>query len=238
MIDIHSHFLPGIDDGSDSVRTSLSMLRESRRQNVDLIVATPHFYADEDDPESFLSRRSDACVRLQAAMASIQETFPRILLGAEIMYFPGMSVADELYELRLGGAPLLLIEPPMISWTDSMLDEIELTGRNLHCIPMIAHVDRYMYMLRDNSLIERLEERRLLTQVNASFFIRAMSRAFALELLRDDRIHFIGSDCHNMGERAPNMGTAAEIIAENGEADKLETLDRRVRYFLEKTGSI
>jgi hypothetical protein len=41
-----------------------------------------------------------------------------------------------------------------------------------------------------------------------------------------------------MGERAPNMGTAAEIIAENGEADKLETLDRRIRFFLEKTGSI
>lgn len=238
MIDIHSHFLPEIDDGSDSIETSLGMLLESYSQGVDLIAATPHFYADEDDPESFLARRNDAYDRLQAAMASVRESFPRILLGAEILYFPGMSVADELYEMRLGGAPLLLIEPPMIPWTDSMLDEIELTGQNLHCIPMIAHVDRYMYMLRDNSLIDRLGQRRLLTQVNASFFIRPMSRAFALELLRDDRIHFIGSDCHNMGERAPNMGTAAEIIAENGEADKLETLDRRVRYFLEKTGSI
>lgn len=238
MIDIHSHFLPEIDDGSDSIETSLGMLLESYSQGVDLIVATPHFYADEDDPESFLARRNDAYDRLQAAMASVRESFPRILLGAEILYFPGMSVADELYEMRIGGAPLLLIEPPMIPWTDSMLDEIELTGRNLHCIPMIAHVDRYMYMLRDNSLINRLGQRRFLTQVNASFFIRPMSRAFALELLRDDRIHFIGSDCHNMGERAPNMGTAAEIIAENGEADKLETLDRRVRYFLEKTGSI
>ncbi len=238
MIDIHSHFLPEIDDGSDSIETSLGMLLESYSQGVDLIAATPHFYADEDDPESFLARRNDAYDRLQAAMASVRESFPRILLGAEILYFPGMSVADELYEMRLGGAPLLLIEPPMIPWTDSMLDEIELTGQNLHCIPMIAHVDRYMYMLRDNSLIDRLGRRRLLTQVNASFFIRPMSRAFALELLRDDRIHFIGSDCHNMGERAPNMGTAAEIIAENGEADKLETLDRRVRYFLEKTGSI
>ncbi len=238
MIDIHSHFLPEIDDGSDSIETSLGMLLESYSQGVDLIAATPHFYADEDDPESFLARRNDAYDRLQAAMASVRESFPRILLGAEILYFPGMSVADELYEMRLGGAPLLLIEPPMIPWTDSMLDEIELTGQNLRCIPMIAHVDRYMYMLRDNSLIDRLGRRRLLTQVNASFFIRPMSRAFALELLRDDRIHFIGSDCHNMGERAPNMGTAAEIIAENGEADKLETLDRRVRYFLEKTGSI
>ena len=125
MIDIHSHFLPAIDDGSDSVRTSLAMLRESRRQNVDLIVATPHFYADEDDPESFLARRNEAYARLQAAMASVQDSFPRILLGAEIMYFPGMSVADELYELllldkKISSGKLALIVPLAIGWCEAV----------------------------------------------------------------------------------------------------------------------
>lgn len=238
MIDIHSHFLPAIDDGADSVRTSLFMLRESRRQGVDLIAATPHFYADEDDPESFLKRRGDAYARLQAAMASVQESFPRILLGAEILYFPGMSVADELYELRIGGAPLLLIEPPMIPWTDSMLDEIELTGKNLRCIPVVAHVDRYMRILRDNSLVDRLKERCLLTQVNADFFIRPASRAFALELLSAGRIHFIGSDCHDLRERAPNLGEAADIIARSGAAAQHEALDKRIMNFFRQTGCL
>lgn len=235
MIDFHSHFLPGIDDGADSVRTSLSMLRESRRQGVDLIFATPHFYADEDDPKSFLLRRNEAYARVLSAASSVVDSFPGILLGAEILYFPGMSVADELYELRMGSAPLILIEPPMIPWSDSMLDEIELTGRNLQCIPVIAHVDRYMRILRDNSLFDRLKDRQVLIQVNAGCFIRSASRAAALEHLRDGRIHFIGSDCHNMRERAPNMGEAAEIIARCGAAGQHEAIDRRLSLFLEKT---
>ena len=238
MIDIHSHFLPAIDDGADSVRTSLFMLRESRRQGVDLIVATPHFYADEDDPDSFLRRRNDAYARVQDAMASVQESFPRILLGAEILYFPGMSVADELYDMRIGGAPLLLIEPPMIPWTDSMLDEIELTGRNLGCIPIIAHVDRYMRMLRDNSLVDRVRGRSMLVQVNADFFIRPASREFAIELLLTDSIHFIGSDCHDLKDRAPNMSEAANIIARCGAAERHEALDRRILRFFKQTGCI
>ena len=64
MIDFHSHFLPQIDDGSDSIETSLAMLRESWEQGVDLIFATPHFYADEVDPEYFLRRRNHAYERL------------------------------------------------------------------------------------------------------------------------------------------------------------------------------
>ncbi len=238
MIDFHSHILPEVDDGSDCVETSLSMLRESRRQGVELIVATPHFYADEDDPESFLERRSEAFARLQDAMSSERESFPKILLGAEILYFPGMSVADELYGLRMGGAPFLLVEPPMMPWSDSMLDEIVLTGTNLHCIPVIAHVDRFMRMLRDNSLIDRVAQRHMLVQVNASFFIYPDSRRFALDLFRAGRIHFIGSDCHDMEGRPPNMGYAAEIIEQNGAAAQHEALDQRLTHFLKEVGSL
>ena len=234
MIDFHAHFLPGIDDGAEDVRTGIAMLRESRRQGIDLIVATPHFYADEDDPESFLTRRDDAYARLRGAMDSIDESFPEILLGAEILFFPGMSVAEELIELKVDRAPLLLIEPPMIPWSNSMLDEIELTGENLRCLPVIAHVDRYMRILRDESLFDRLADRRMLIQVNADFFIRPASREAALSYLRDGRIHFIGSDCHNMGERAPNLGPAADIIARSGLSIALEAVDRRVSDLLKR----
>ena len=73
MIDFHSHVLPGIDDGSDSVETSLRMLDMWRAQKIDCICATPHFYADEDDPESFLSRRSQAYSRLREAIEACKE---------------------------------------------------------------------------------------------------------------------------------------------------------------------
>jgi protein-tyrosine phosphatase len=227
MIDFHSHFLPGIDDGSDCVETSLAMLHESYRQGVRLMFATPHFYADEDDPESFLLRRSHAYRELREAIAERQDTeIPEILLGAEILFFPGMSVAEELVELGMERTPFLLIEPPMMPWSNSMLDEIELTGENLRRIPVIAHVDRYMRMLRDSTLIDRLKGRRMLVQVNASFFLYDSQRA--LDYLRQNRIQFIGSDCHNMEQRAPNMGPAEEIIRLDGASDSFEAMNKRI----------
>lgn len=230
MIDFHSHFLPEVDDGSDSVETSLAILHESWRQGVRLMFATPHFYADEDDPESFLDRRSHAYSRLREAIeARPDPEIPDILLGAEILFFPGMSVADELRALSMGSTPFLLIEPPMMPWSNSMLDEIELTGENLHRIPVIAHVDRYMRMLRDNSLFDRLRERRVLVQVNASFFIHDSERA--LQYLRQNRIHFIGSDCHNMDERAPNMEAAYDIIKLDNADEYFQRINDRIAKF-------
>ena len=215
MVDFHSHILPGIDDGAENVRTSLEMLRESRRQGVRLICATPHFYADEDDPYSFIKRRNKAYEEVLEAVGTADE-FPKIVLGAEVLYFPGISVADELRAMCVGNSPFLLIEPPMIPWSGSMLDEIEQCGYTLRCIPVIAHIDRYMRLLRDPRLIDRLKGRRMLVQVNGSFFLNPDSSDRALRLLAESRFHFIGSDCHDLGDRRPNLGDAESVIASAG----------------------
>ena len=227
MIDFHSHILPGIDDGADSVETSLGMLRESARQGVDVICATSHFYADEMDPKEFLFRRNRAYDQLREAIGD-GSNYPRILLGAEVLYFPGISVADEIRGLCLEGTPFLLIEPPMIPWSDSMLEEIELCGESLSCIPVIAHLDRYMRILDDYSLFDRLNGRRLLIQVNASFFLHRRSRELALACLREDRFQFVGTDCHNLYDRAPNMGEAAQVIRSAGLTEQLSDFQNRL----------
>lgn len=211
MVDFHTHILPDVDDGSDCVETSLEMLRESFRQGVRLICATPHFYADEDDPDSFLERREAAWTELKAAMGT-QEGFPEIRLGAEVLYFPGISVSEQMRSLTLEGTPFLLVEPPMMPWSEAMLDEIQECGQNLRCIPVVAHVDRYMRMLSDDTLLDRVYGRRLLAQVNASFFLHRVTRDMAVECLIGGRFQFIGSDCHDMEERRPNMGGAADVI--------------------------
>lgn len=216
MIDFHSHILPEMDDGSDSVAMSLEMLRESRRQGVDLICATSHFYADEEDPASFLACRNEAYAELLDAMGENDDAYPRILLGAEVLYFPGMSGAEELRGLRLQETPFLLIEPPMMPWSEMMLDEIESCGRTLNCIPVIAHLDRYQRFLQDNTLFDRVKDRRVLVQVNASYFLHRSTREDALRKLREDRFHFIGSDCHDLSGRRPNLGEAVRIIREAG----------------------
>ena len=79
------------------------------------------------------------------------------------------SLTDELSGLKMGGTNCILIEPPMCRWKDLMLDEIELVGRNLKCIPVIAHLDRFMRLLNDYTLMERVYSRRMLVQYNASF---------------------------------------------------------------------
>jgi len=227
MIDFHSHILPGMDDGADCVETSLAMLRESKRQGVDLICSTSHFYADEEDPRSFLSRRSEAFSRLLAAMEDPSE-YPKILLGAEVLYFPGISVAEEVRELCLEKSPFLLIEPPMMPWSESMLDEVEQCGEALGCVPVIAHIDRYMRMLNDYKLFERVKNRKVLVQVNASFFLHRDTEDFALECLQKGRFHFIGSDCHDMERRCPNLGDAADVIHEAGADGSLIELNDRL----------
>ena len=228
MIDFHSHFLPNMDDGSDGIETSLAMLRESRRQGVDLICSTSHFYADEEDPASFLARRAEAYERLRSAMEKTSEAFPDILLGAEVLYFPGISVAEEVRDLCLEGTPFLLVEPPMMPWSNSMIDEVEQCGETLSCIPVIAHIDRYMRMLRDDTLFDRVQGRRMLIQVNANYFLHPRSREAAVEALTEHRFHFIGSDCHNMESRRPNMGDAARVVWEAGASAAFQTFNDRL----------
>lgn len=214
MIDFHSHVLPGMDDGSSSPEESIAMLEMSAAQGIDHIFATCHFYPDEEDPASFLRRRREACRELLAFSEGRDKSnpLPEIHLGAEVYYFPGISTCDDIKPLALGETKLLLVEPPVAPFSASMLDEIERIGPNLGLIPVIAHLDRYCRFLRDNTLFDILSERRVLIQVNASFFLHRDSRKFAMEMLEKSRFQLMGSDCHNTTTRAPNIGLAVEEI--------------------------
>ena len=79
MIDFHSHILPGIDDGSRNVEESLLLMTEMREQGVSTVIATPHFYADEQPVDTFLRRRTEAYDHL---MARQTPDMPQIRLGA------------------------------------------------------------------------------------------------------------------------------------------------------------
>lgn len=236
MIDFHSHILPQMDDGADCVETSLSMLRESFLQGVDVIVSTPHFYADEDYPQHFLARRMKAFQALRSAMLLQPEVFPRIILGAEVLYFPGISQAEEMAAMMIGASRCMLVEPPMAKWTDSMLDEIFQMGKNLKCRPVIAHVDRYMTNLGDESLITRVLERQMLVQVNAGYFINPATTKSAMKHLKQGEIHLIGSDCHNMSTRAPNLGQARRLARDCGLQKEFEMLSRNAMHLLKQKG--
>jgi len=215
MIDFHSHILPGVDDGSQDLAESLSMLRSSFLQGVDAVVSTSHFYADDDYPEEFLKRRNLAAGQLADAMLLSTEVYPRVILGAEILYFPGISEAEGIDLLCIGDSRCILLEPPMAPWSEDMLDEIVQLGRNFDLIPIIAHVDRYMSMLQDDSLMDRVLQRDLVVQVNGAYFLNPKTQKSAFENLRAGKIHLIGSDCHNLESRAPNLGSVRKLARAN-----------------------
>ena len=228
MIDFHTHVLPGMDDGAADVGEALEMLRMSYVQGVDTVFATSHFYADEEDPSSFLHRRTEAYLRLREAYAAVKEELgpvPKLLPGAEILYFPGLSDCEELRPLALGTTGLLLIEPPVAPFTAAMLDEIEAVGPNLGLVPVMAHLDRYCRLLGDYTLFDLLSERRILVQVNASFFLHRDTEDFAAEMLKAGMFQFLGSDCHNTTTRPPSMGAASAKICEKNMAKDLAKLN-------------
>ena len=208
MIDWHTHILPGMDDGSQDVAESISMINMQVSQGVDMVVATPHFYANDEAVDSFLDRRKKA---LELLMTELPTGPPEIRLGAEVRYYQGISRMTDLKALRIEGSKLLLLEMPMTSWTEYMVRElVELSGKSSIRI-VLAHVDRYLN-LQKQAVWERIHDSGILIQANASFFTTLASRRKAISLLKEGEIHFVGSDCHNVTSRSPKIGKAFEII--------------------------
>lgn len=209
MTDFHAHLLPALDDGSDSLETSLAMLEIWQSQGIDRVCATPHFYAERTTPEKFLRRRREALEALRAAMGTAEGS-PALLCGAEVRFFDGISGAEALPSLCLEGTDLLLLEMPFTRWTERMLMEVgELRQRGVR--PVAAHLERYLD-LNPRQTIRRFLQMDVLIQCNAEFFLSRRTAGKALRMLREEKIHFLGSDAHNLRSRAPNLGPALALI--------------------------
>lgn len=199
------------------------MLREEKRQGISCVVATPHFYAHQDSPDRFVARRMEAYDKLLQEMKDPQE-FPEIRLGAEVYYFRGISECDELELLKMEGTRYIMVEMPMAKWTDSMYRDLVGIREKQGLIPIVAHVDRYIAPFKTHGIPQRLAQLPVLVQANASFFIRRSTRPMALRMLKNDRIHLLGSDCHNMDSRPPRLETALQIISRKLGTEALESI--------------
>lgn len=223
--DFHSHILPGVDDGSKSVKESLELLRMEAEQGVRCVVATPHFYANHDTPARFLKRRAAAWERLQVAMAE-EPDLPEIILGAEVYYFPGMSDSDALSQLTIGGKKFIMIEMPNMTWTENMYQELENIYEKQGITPIIAHIDRYISPFRGREVLKRLELLPVLVQVNGEFFLRPLTAPMAQRMLKKNRVHLLGSDCHDCSARKPNLGKAVRKIEKHLGTAALERIKK------------
>lgn len=209
--DFHTHVLPGIDDGSRSVQESIALLEMEAKQGIARVVATPHFYPQHDSPERFLHRRAKAEARLRDAMEE-HTGCPDLVIGAEVYFFHGMSDSDVLSELTIGNNRCILIEMPPSPWSDSMYQELENIYQKRNLLPIIAHIDRYIGPFHTFGIPRRLADLPVMVQANADFFLNRFTAPMAIRMLKEDAIQLLGSDCHNLGARKPNLQEALEII--------------------------
>ncbi len=208
MTDFHTHILPKIDDGSKSSDESIKMLKESARTGISRVVATPHFNANHWSVEDFVKIRESS---YRAVEEKLSPEMPEIRLGAEIQYYEGISRLEKLRDLCIEGTNILLLEMPVDKWSSFAMNELsELSCRgDLRLV--LAHVDRYLGY-QSLKTFQELSNRGILMQLNAEAFNSFFTRSKALKMLKEGMVQFIGSDCHDLVKRPPNMDKALAVI--------------------------
>ncbi len=190
MIDIHTHILPGIDDGSSSVEETVSMLNAMAEAGVRKVIATPHFYPEVMTLDEFLAKR-------QESYNSVKDKIPQgmeVRLGAEVMLAYDLYKED-LRKLAIDGTDYILIEMPYGRWDPWVFDELfKIISKHTLDI-IIAHVDRYVGIVGKDKL-KMLFNMKLKYQANVDYLGGFFKKSDSMKFMKDGLVDFIGTDCH------------------------------------------
>jgi protein-tyrosine phosphatase len=208
VIDLHSHVLPGIDDGPDSIEGSLELARAAAAAGTRTLLATPHVSFSYPNDGTTITRLVDELnERLRAEQIALD-----VRAGAEIAMTRLADITpEELARLGLGGGRWLLVEPPftpVLTGLDSILLDLQRRGHRI----LLAHPERCHAFHRDPEMLEALVRSGVLTSVTAGSLVGQFGgdvRRFALGLVRDGLIHNVASDAHDHVQRPPSI--AAEL---------------------------
>ena len=215
VIDFHSHVLPGIDDGSRNSEESLGMLQLSASQGIDVMAATSHFYATEDRITSFLDRRKYSEERLRNRMnneLTEGKSLPKLIMGSEVAFFSGISRAERLEELTYEGTDLLLLEMPFTKWGKAEIEEVRYILERRQLRILLAHLERFLMIPGNKKNIYELMELPVYVQINAGSFERWGQRRQILKMIKKKGMIFLGSDCHGIHHRVPNLKNGREAL--------------------------
>lgn len=216
LVDMHCHILPGMDDGSPNVDTSLAMLRQQAGQKIDAVCATSHYYADQNSITTFCERRAAALEKLQAVLT---EGLPRIIPAAEVAFFTGISEHAGLERLCIQGTRTMMLEMPFTEWNDFQIEEVSalVLDRGFHVV--LVHPERFCGSKGNVWRLKDLETLPVALQINARTLMRWHTRKLGLNLLQATKYPLLGSDCHNLTTRPPNLAEGRKAAAQKlGEA--------------------
>lgn len=215
MIDIHSHIISGIDDGSKNETMSLEMLKISENCGVKSIVATPHFMIGRFDCE-YNSVKEE--VHKLKELAKENNIEIEIYYGQEVYYSKDLIkyYNDNLIG-TINGTRYMLIELPMLDFNlDEVINSIyELQIRNI--APIIAHAERYKPFIKNPALINSLIDEGYLFQLNTGSLIGQFGKDVkkTAELYMQNGIYsFIGSDAHRDRGRSTDLTDFIDLVDE------------------------
>ena len=214
MIDLHSHVLPAIDDGPETIEGSVEILRAAQQDGITQIAATPHV---RDDCPTTPAQMQDALARVRAA--AVEEKIDvEILPGGELdLEFAESLTEDDLRAFGLGGNErLLLLEFPYYGWPVGLADAIfryRVRGFTI----VLAHPERNGEVHLHPERVGELVDDGVYVQLTAAAVDGRLGRrnaAAAKALLDAGLAHLIASDAHAPSIRAIGMGAAAEAIGD------------------------
>jgi protein-tyrosine phosphatase len=221
LIDIHSHILFGLDDGSPDIETSLEMLRLAARHGTTDIVASPHANLEyRFDPELNAQKKAE--------LEAQSDSGVRIHLGCDF-HLQYENIEDALRNPRkytIAGGPYLLVEFSdllILKNTSQIFESLMSAGM----LPVITHPER-------NPLLrQRLAALREWVEMGCSIQVTGQSlegqfggraQKFSEELMDASLVHFVASDGHDLKRRPPMMDTARKLVEKRWDAATAELL--------------
>lgn len=224
FIDIHTHILPGVDDGSGSMAETIRMLHIAQEQQISTIIATPHYaIGATNTPVEQLTQLKE---QVQVEAHKISKDL-NILLGNELYYSDSILEALKSKEaLTLAGSKYVLIEFNTRETYNNMykgLDGMIRAG----FLPVIAHIERFRCLLNKEYLISDLIGLGCYIQMNSNSLIGNLFNKEAnynRKLLNLGLVHFIGSDCHDDKIRIPSMKNTVNTLQKKCEEGLLENI--------------
>lgn len=226
MIDFHSHIIPEIDDGSRSIEETMLLIKEAREAGFSTIVSTSHYLPGQYEFDETSRRQFLDLIQKGANNLGIDV---KLCLGSEI--YASYDIVELLKEHKastINGTNYVLFELPMQSQMPNLKNIIyNLLGSGYK--PIIAHPERYAYVKEDpNWLLEYLELG-VLFQANYASIIglygKEAQKTVKL-LLKNNMIHFLGSDVHKPGTIYKKMPDILQELRKILERDQLKKLTK------------
>ena len=213
MIDIHSHLLPGVDDGSADVETSIAVLQRFASHGIEVVVCTPHLNASEATRAPFERNRT-----ILEQLVSVAPPTPELRLGWEIMLDrPGCDLRAP--HLALAGSRAVLVEFPRAYLPSGTADELNRLRRS-GVVPVVAHPERYYGCTL--ATVRAWREAGAVMQTDATMLLaRGPMTELAKSLLEEGLIDCLASDNH--GDRR-SLAAARRWLEEMGAEEHAQLL--------------